>query len=193
MARKFSKCREKVYNRGKAPVAFLNELVDWGVQAPDEVFSENDNYDIYSHVKEVLGPWEDDLHRRAVMLEVLRVLAGFESSWHWNAGKDSTNPYSNTSCTEEAGILQCSGDSMNYDSSLRELLRAASGKVDCKTFRVTTKASHPFALEYCARLLRFTVNHHGPVKREEILPWLRKDAVQELLGFIRSERTSSES
>ena len=191
MARSFSACRQKVHNRGKPPVAFLNELVDWGVRAPDEVFAESDNYDIYAHVKEVLGPWQDDLHRRAVMLEVLRVLAGFESSWKWKAGVDITNPHSNTSCTEEAGILQCSGDSMHFDKSLKGLLRAASGKTDCKTFRVTTKANHPFALEYCARLLRFTVNHHGPVKRNKIQPWLRKNAVQELLGLIRSERTSN--
>jgi hypothetical protein len=30
------------------------------------------------------------------MLEVTRVLAGFESSWHWNAGVDTNNPTSIT-------------------------------------------------------------------------------------------------
>jgi hypothetical protein len=29
------------------------------------------------------------------MLEVLRVLAGFESSWDWEAGRHVTNPTSN--------------------------------------------------------------------------------------------------
>jgi hypothetical protein len=172
-------------DRGRPPVAFLNELVDWGVSAPDEIFSRNDRTDIYCVVKNELGPWADDLERRATMLEVLRVLAGFESSWNWNEGVDTTNPHSNTACTEEAGILQCSGNSMEFDSSLKELLRAASGKTDCDTFRAVTKANHPFALEYCARLLRFTINHHGPVKFGHIQPWLRSDAMAELLGFIQ--------
>ena len=187
MPRNFVACREKVLNRGRPPVAFLNELVDWGVAAPVAIFSHNDRTDIYSVVKNELGPWANDLERRAAMLEVLRVLAGFESSWNWNEGVDTTNPDSNTACTEEAGILQCSGNSMNFDSSLKELLRAAAGATDCDTFRATTKANHPFALEYCARLLRFTVDHHGPVKHKHILPELRRDAMAELLGFLQAE------
>ena len=187
MPRNFVACREKVLNRGRPPVAFLNELVDWGVAAPAEIFSQNDRTDIYSVVKNELGPWANDVERRAAMLEVLRVLAGFESSWNWNEGVDTTNPDSNTACTEEAGILQCSGNSMNFDSSLKELLRAAAGATDCDTFRATTKANHPFALEYCARLLRFTVDHHGPVKHKHILPELRRDAMAELLGFLQAE------
>ena len=188
MPRNFVACREKVHNRGRPPVAFLNELVDWGVSAPDEIFSRNDKVDIYSSVKNELGPWTFDLERRAAMLEVLRVLAGFESSWDWNAGRDTTNPSSNTPCTEEAGILQCSGNSMDIDNSLKELLRAASGNTDCDTFRATTKANHPFALEYCARLLRFTVSHHGPVKGRHIHEFLRRDAMAELLGILQAER-----
>ena len=118
------------------------------------------------------------------MLEVLRVLGGFESSWDWNAGRDVTNPHSNTACTEEAGIFQCSGDSMKFDASLKNLLQAASSVTDCDTFRATTKANHIFAIEYCARLLRFTVNHHGPLKHKHALPWLRKDAVAEISTFL---------
>lgn len=186
MPRNFVACRQKVLNRGQPPVAFLNELVDWGISAPDEIFSPNDKTDIYAVVKNELGPWANDRERRAAMLEVLRVLAGFESSWNWKAGVDTNNPTSNTACTEEAEILQCSGNSMNFDKSLKELLRKVSGKTDCDTFRATTKANHPFALEYCARLLRFTVDHNGPVKRKEINPWLRRDAMAELLGFIQA-------
>ena len=129
MARNFVGCREKVFNRGRPPVAFLNELVDWGVSAPAEIFARNNRTDIYSVVSDELGPWANDLERRAAMLEVLRVLAGFESSWKWNAGPDTTNPDSNTACTEEAGILQCSGDSMNFDASLKQLLRTVSGRI----------------------------------------------------------------
>jgi hypothetical protein len=186
MSRNFVACREQVLNRGRPPVQFLDELVDWGISAPGEIFTTNDKVDIYSSVRDALGPWQSDLHRRAVMLEVLRVLGGFESSWDWEEGIDVNNPTSNTPCTEEAGIFQCSGNSMNFDKSLKALLRAASGKTDCDTFRATTKANHPFALEYCARLLRFTIKHHGPVKRKEINPWLRRNAVAEFLGFVSS-------
>lgn len=118
------------------------------------------------------------------MLEVLRVLAGFESSWDWNAGVDTTNPHSNTPCSEEVGILQCSGDSMDIDPSLKNLLRTVDGVTDCETFRATTKANHPFALEYCARLLQFTVRHHGPVRDHHIQLELRRDAMAELLSFL---------
>jgi hypothetical protein len=187
MARNFVGCREKVFNRGRPPVAFLNELVDWGVSAPAEIFTRNNRTDIYSVVSDELGPWANDLERRAAMLEVLRVLAGFESSWKWNAGPDTNNPDSNTACTEEAGILQCSGDSMNFDGSLKQLLRTVSGRTDCISFQRTTKTEHKFALEYCARLLRFTVAHHGPVRDHHIQPELRRDAMAELLGFLQGE------
>ncbi|MEP0915028.1 hypothetical protein NDI45_29600 [Leptolyngbya sp. GB1-A1] len=121
------------------------------------------------------------------MLEVLRVLAGFESSWDWNAGRDTTNPNSNTACTEEAGIFQCSGDSMNFDRSLRNLLRLVAGNTECNTFRSVFKSNHTFAIEYCARLLRFTINHHGPIKRKEIHPWLKLEAVAEFEQFLSNE------
>jgi phosphotransferase system IIB component len=38
--------------------------------------------------------------------------------------------------------------------------------------------------EFCARRLRFTVNHHGPVKHKKINPFLRRDAVSEFQGFL---------
>lgn len=184
MARTFVACLQRVHNRGTPTDAFLNQLVDWGAAAPDEIFARNEITDIYSFVSPELGPWADIRERRAAMLEVLRVLAGFESSWNWNAGRDITNPSSNQPCTEEAGILQVSGNSMSFDVSLKNLVQATQGDTDCTRFRATTKANHPFALEYCARLLRFTTNHHGPVKRKEINPWLRRDAMAELRGFL---------
>lgn len=185
MAREFVACKKKVFNRGVAPDSFLNELIDWARQAPNEIFERNDNHDIYSSVASDLGPYSSLLHRKAVMLEVLRVLGGFESSWDFNEGVDPNNPTSTTPCTEEAGIFQCSGNSMGFDSSLKSLLRKASGgKTDCKTFITVSKSDHQFAFEFCARLLRFTVNHHGPVKRKEINPFLRRDAVSEFQGFL---------
>lgn len=184
MARQFKACKAEVFNRGRAPDTFLNELLNWAHQAPNDVFSRNDNQDIYTSVLPELGPYQNLQHRRAVMLEVLRVLGGFESSWNWREGRDTANPSSNTACTEEAGIFQCSGNSMGFDSSLRALLRATSGKTDCTTFIEVSKSNYRFAIEYCARLLRFTVNHHGPVKRREINPWLSKDAVAEFERFL---------
>jgi len=180
----FVACKQKVSNRGTPPDAFLEELVEWGRSAPDEVFDKNDAFDIYSSIASTLGPWRGPLHRRAVMLEALRVLAGFESSWKWDAGRDTTNPDSNTPCTEEAGIFQCSGDSMHLGAHLRRLLVKAAGDGSCESFTKATKADHRFALEYCARLIRITTNHHGPIKRGEIHPWLRRDAVDEFVRLI---------
>jgi hypothetical protein len=185
MARDFISCNQRVDNRGVPPDSFLDELVDWARAAPEEVFEENDNYDIYSSVVQELGPWEGPLHRRAVMLEVLRVLGGFESSWDWNAGRDVTNPKSDTLCTEEAGIFQCSGNSMNFSTTLKGLLVATGADGSCLSFIKTTKTNHRFAIEYCARLLRFTVDHHGPIKGRHINSWLRREAVKEFIGFLK--------
>lgn len=185
MARQFVASKEQVFNRGAAPDSFLNEMIDWARQAPDEIFERNEIHDIYSNVRPELGPYDNLLHRKAVMLEVLRVLGGFESSWDFEAGRDVNNPTSNTSCTEEAGIFQCSGNAMNFDSSLESLLgQASGGQTDCETFITVTKENHQFAFEFCARLLRFTVRHHGPVKRKEINEYLRRAAVAEFQGFL---------
>jgi hypothetical protein len=187
MSRNFVACKKEVHNRGIPPSAFLDELVDWAKGAPDEIFEPNQVHDIYTNVVGDLGPWTGLTHRKAAMLEVLRVLGGFESSWDWNEGVDVMNPHSNTSCTEEAGIFQCSGNSMDIDSSLKEMLVKATGKKDCETFKIETKANHTFAIEYCARLLRFTVRHHGPVRDHHINGHLRRDAVAEFEGFLTNE------
>jgi hypothetical protein len=178
--------KAKVKNRGRAPDSFLDELIAWGKDAPDDIFVPNAVYDIYSSVRPALGPWRDNLHRRAVMLEVMRVLAGFESSWDWNAGRDVSNPTSNTPTTTEAGAWQVSANSMNFGSELKDLVVAHAGSADGETFQAAMKSDHPLAMEYIARLLRRTVNHNGPVKRHEIDEWLSKDAVQEILGHLTS-------
>lgn len=184
MRRHYDHCKKAVANRGEPPDAFLDELIDWGRAAPAVIFERNDRVDVYSLVRDTLGPWRDVQHRRAVMLEVLRVLGGFESRWDWNEGRDITNPDSNTACTEEAGIFQCSGNSIAFDASLKQLLQDVAGATDCDTFRVVTKSNHAFAMEYCARLLRFTVNHHGPLKRKEVNDFLSRDAVAEIETFL---------
>jgi hypothetical protein len=180
----FQAAKQKVLNRGHPPDAFLDELVAWGRAAPDEIFAPNAASDIYSSVAGELGPWGGPLHRRAAMLEVLRVLAGFESSWDWEAGRDTTNPTSVTKVTIEAGAWQVSANSMSFGQELKDLVLAKVGSVDGNEFQKAMKRDHELAMEYVARLLRRTVNHHGPVKRREINPWLRRDAVEEFQALL---------
>jgi hypothetical protein len=87
----FFATKKQVKNRGIPPDAFLEELVAWGKQAPDAIFAPNPAHDVYASVAGVLGPWTGPGHRRAAMLEVMGVLAGFESSWHWTAGVDTAS------------------------------------------------------------------------------------------------------
>jgi hypothetical protein len=176
--------KHPVLNRGVAPDAFLNELVRWGKIAPEEIFVPNNTHDIYSNVFRVLGPWQGTGHRRAVMLEVMRVLAGFESSWRWNEGRDVTNASSVTPTTIEAGAWQVSANSMGFGQELRNLVQVRVGSLDGNAFQRAMKLDHELAMEYIARLLRRTVNHNGPVKRHEIDPWLRRDAVSEFLELL---------
>ena len=176
--------KARVKNRGTPPDSFLDELISWGAGAPEEIFAPNQAHDIYTSVRPVLGPWRDNLHRRAAMLEVMRVLAGFESSWDWTEGRDVTNPTSITSMTIEAGAWQVSANSMNFGQELRALVVGRVGSADGNAFQAAMKSDHPFAMEYVARLLRRTVRHHGPVKRHEIDPWLSKDAVEEFIDHL---------
>jgi hypothetical protein len=176
--------KQHVKNRGVPPTDFLDRLVAWGKQAPDEIFVRNPFSDIYSSVFNTLGPWDSTLHRRAVMLEVMRVLAGFESSWKWNEGVDTNNPTSVTLDTIEAGAWQVSANSMNFGQELKDLVRANVGTLDGNAFQVAMKENHPLAMEYVARLLRRTTTHHGPVLRHEIDPWLRRDAVAEFQALM---------
>ncbi len=176
--------KQRVHNRGIPPNSFLDELVAWGRIAPDEIFVPNAAKDVYSSVFRALGPWQSLRHRRAVMLEVMRVLAGFESSWHWNEGRDTNNPTSITPTTIEAGAWQVSANSMGFGQELKALVKAKAGSLDPNVFQRAMKHNHPLAMEYIARLLRRTVNHNGPVKRHEIDVWLRRDAVTEFLNLL---------
>jgi hypothetical protein len=176
--------KHRVSNRGVPPDSFLDELVSWGKTAPDEIFAPNSGKDVYSNVFSTLGPWHGLSHRRAVMLEVMRVLAGFESSWNWNEGVDVTNSTSVTPTTMEAGAWQVSANSMGFGPELKSLVLAKAGATDGNTFQRAMKQNHLLAMEYIARLLRRTVNHNGPVKRHEIDSWVRRDAVTELQSLV---------
>lgn len=177
--------KHRVSNRGIPPAAFLDQMVAWGKSAPGDIFAPNASNDVYSSIKSTLGPWDGLKHRRAVMLEVMRVLAGFESSWNWNAGVDTTNSTSVTPETIEAGAWQVSANSMNFGQELKNLVRHKVGTLDGNAFQKAMKADHILAMEYIARLLRRTTRHNGPVKRHEIDHWLRRDAVAEFQKLLQ--------
>lgn len=118
------------------------------------------------------------------MLECLRVLAGFESSWDWKEGRDITNRTSITADTIEAGAWQVSANSLNFGDDLKKLVRDNINTLDGWKFQELMKTNHQVAIEYAARLLRHTVNHNGPVKRKEINPFLSRQAVEEFKQFI---------
>lgn len=193
---------EKVLNRGCAPLAFLQELVAWAKTADGAIFDKNPNNDIYVKVINELGPWESLLHRRAVMLEVLRVLAGFESSWDWKEGVDTSRLGPTTPENAEAGAWQVSWDSRNLfkleSSKLISRYRILGG-ID---FQQTTKSNHQFALEWIARLLRHNTKHNGPLYKgseraairsslrspdHSIYPWLSRVCVKEFMEELKKK------
>jgi hypothetical protein len=188
MTRQYSACLKKV-NGSSPPPPFLDELVDWALGAPDVIFMPNAKSDIYSSVRTQLGPYSDTFHRKAVMLEVLRVLAGHESTWNWNKGVDPDKNVKNTPQNEEAGALQCSWDSMGNDKSLKDFVQTTFGKTDEQTFITNSKTNHKFAIEYAARLLRVTVGHHGPIKHHHIHGNLHKAAASEFMYYLKNKYT----
>src|SRR3982751_1518081 len=108
--RQFKACLAPVLNRGSLSVGFLNEMIGWGTIAADEIFAPNTEADIYGKVKAELGPFESLSHRKAVMLEVMRVLTLFESGGNWKEGVDTSRLGSDTPENSEAGAWQISYD-----------------------------------------------------------------------------------
>lgn len=196
----FTAARARVFNRGSAPLVFLSEMVAWARTAPDDIFARNDFPDIYGKVKAELGPFEDLTHRKAVMLEVMRVLAGFESSWDWTEGVDTSRLGLDTPANEETGAWQVSYDARSLSPDLKPLLESRGivndehSITDDIKFQQTTKFDHPFAMEFVARLMRRNTRHNGPLykgderlrirksergEERSIYPWLSRAAVDE--------------
>ena len=169
-----------VKNRGTPPTSFLDTLIAWAKTADDEIFApNNERDDVMPLLKPFLGPWTDPLSRKCAMLELLRVLAGFESSWHWNEGVDLTNARSQSDAKcEETGIFQVSYDSVAHSDDLRAFL-ISNGIQNPHQFIVAMKKDHFLAIEYCARLLRVSYKWDGPIKRGEINSSLSRNAMAE--------------
>ena len=190
---KFKAALSKVLNRGNPPKDFLEEMVRWAKTAPDEIFAVNRLVDIYSKVFSELGPYENLLHRKAVMLEVMRVLAGFESSWDWSEGVDTSRAGSDTPENSEAGAWQTSYDARHLHPQLRKMLKDYCIRNGIE-FQEVTKKDHIFAMEFVARLMRYNTKHNGPLYKgmernairkslrgveHSIYPWLKREAVEE--------------
>lgn len=182
-----------VSNRGMPPSAFVNELLAWLKTAPEEIFApNNDPEDVYNRLAPLLGPWRSPLHRRAAMGELLRCLGGFESSWKWKCGVDTTNKTSMRLITgQETGIFQVSADSLGLDlvgtdrvDDLHQCVRKYCGTINVQTFIDRMKVDHLFAFEYCARLLRNSFYWDGPIKRHEIDSSLNRKAVEEIESIL---------
>lgn len=181
-----------VRGRGVPPASFIHDLVAWGKIAPDDIFAPNDDpEDVYNRLAPLLGPWASALHRRAAMLELLRCLGGFESSWNWKEGVDRTNATSMRNIEgQETGIFQVSFDSLNLDNAketgddLHQCVMRYCGALDVHRFIDEMKINHTFALEYCARLLRNSFLWDGPIKRGEINSSLSRDVVAEFQALL---------
>lgn len=182
----FVETKRKVLNRGVPPDSFLEELVTWGRGAAAEIFAPNPNpADIYADVVGILGPWQNLLHRRAAMLEVMRVHAGFESSWRWDEGVDTTNENSMTHLDgQESGVFQVSFDSTRIANSAMLPFAVANGIGTAGSFIPAMKANHALALEYYARLIRVSIAWAGPLIGHHIEPWLSRAAVTEFEALL---------
>lgn len=201
-----------VNNRGRAPISFLTELVDWGKKAlteSPEIFAPNNvALDAYTVIRSRLATamghdgsntevfrWDNLLHRAGAMLELMRVHAGFESSWKWNEGVDRTNKNSMHNKTgEETGIFQVSFDSTWLDSNEGKDVMgrwlAANGVDDDKpeTFIPRMKTDHAFAMEFYARLARVSIAWAGPLLRhgeDSVYPYLSRDSMREFMRFLQ--------
>lgn len=182
----FHECRKPVFDRGSPPQEFLETLVTWASQAPDEIFAPNPvPDDIYASIFGTLGPWTGLEHRRAAMLEVMRVHGAFESSFNWNEGVDVTNAHSLSHIEgQEAGLWQVSADSMGLSQCLRDFIFSRLGTTHPLAFIDAMKQQHDLAAEYYARLIRVSVQWAGPLRRREIHPYLRRECVSEFQALV---------
>lgn len=184
-----SMCVYQVHNRGKAPFNVIKDIVLSLRQSPDEVFAPNDNYDIFSSIKPELGPWTSLKQRAASLGAAMVVQAGFESTWDYTEGRDmSAN--NTSSCTEEAGMYQTSGNMNDFNKEAQDVLKPyqihmCGGKATCEEFKACTKEPNvSFTHGHFIRASRITVNHWGPIKRKEINPWLSRACASQIESLL---------
>jgi hypothetical protein len=209
-------------SKDRPKMAFLDELVEWGRKAPMDIFESRGPDSVYHAVEQCrLGDSQDPQVRRAIMLEVMRVLAGHESTWKWNQGVDHSNERieKKDAMTTEAGPWQVSANSMKRAMKLQVLVaeraqiptalvamafndkapkadHARAREVVGTRFQNAMKSNHTLAMEYVARYLSFTTSGHGPFKhkadRRSIYGNLSRDAVNEFLSLLAPRRLRCE-
>lgn len=178
---RFVATKHAVGNRGVPPDSFLEALVSWGKRAPAEIFAPNAvAHDAYGQVWAKLGPCTEMGYRRAVMLEVMRVHAGLESSWNWHEGVDKSNRSSQARVErQETGPFEVSFDSSEIaHEAMLPFLRARGLDTPAK-FIAEMKEDHELAMEYYARLVRISTAWAGPFNRGEVAAAVRRDAALE--------------
>lgn len=186
-------------DRGIPPTSFLNELIDWARMTELSVFDRNDvDVEMFTLIRPKLGPWHETpgepipfiFHRRAALMEAMRVHAGYESSWNWNEGVDRTNQTSVANITgQETGIFQVSYDSTLLGGPTRPMKKYLDdlfGKdsVGPQFFIEHMKKDHVFALDYYARLVRVNIKWAGPLLHGLIIKDLNPDAVEEFKNLL---------
>lgn len=190
----------KVSNRGSLSDDFLDEMIAWAKSATDVIFEpNNNNADIYACMGEYLRPWPDITHRKAAMLEALRVLALFESSGNWNEGRDATAG-AETPQEMEAGAWQVSADGRVFGADLEALyttlvndcpILSETSYADSQAyaFQSAMKSNHPAAIQWISRLLRWTTKANGPTLNKtgsnSIYAWLSRDAQAEFVTLLQ--------
>lgn len=175
------------HGHGKPPLAFLILETKWGKTEEESVFAQNDHLgdkDIYNVVYKKLGPYPSAIYRRAVMLEVMRVLAGDESDWNWREGRDTTaGPQ--TPDQMEAGCFQVSYDSRHLGADLQAYL-TLRGITSAEQFRQAIMDDPIFDMAYTARLLRDSTRWDGPLNRQWVTDQVRPECVNEFVAALQS-------
>lgn len=186
MPRHFAATKKPVSNRGVAPDAFLDELVSIFLALDISLFAPNSEpEDVFSLIRPVLGPWTSLEHRRAAMCEVLRVLAGEESSWNWSEGVDTTNKTSMAHVEgQETGAWQVSADSMALSPALRSFIVERLGTDHPQAFIDAMKENHALAVEYVVRLLRVSYRWDGPISRGVVNSQVSRAACDEFQSLL---------
>ena len=173
-----SDLKQTISNRGAAPDDVLEALVALGREARmyPEIFAPNARYDVYSAMEAALGPWTPQ-NRVAGMLETLRVVGAMESGFNWEEGADPDGVGEEKIECRETGMFQVSGNSMSFDPSLPACVDRYLGAHDYRTFLAGMKTNHALAVEYAARVLRFSIRWDGPIERGVVQRYVTRAAM----------------
>jgi hypothetical protein len=164
----FDELKQTFGGHGPAPEAFFSDLLDWQKTAADEIFAANEEPDdVFGIIKPVLhpdGPWESLMQRKAALLYMGMIHAGYESDWRYQEGVDTTNAASMAHLTgQESGMFQESFDSTFLGHFAMRPFAIANGIDDPADFIARMKSDHRLAFEYYFRSSRISFKWAGPL------------------------------